>query len=452
MAPAWVQHAMWWHVYPLGFTGADRAAVDGAPVTHRLAHLERWLDYVVDLGLNGLALGPVFASGTHGYDTVDHLAIDPRLGDRADFDRLVAAAHDRGVRVLLDGVFNHVGEQHPLFRAALAGGPGSPEADLFRITWPGAGTGDEPTWDCFEGHRALVTLNHDSPRVVDLVADVMTHWLDAGADGWRLDAAYAVPAAFWAQVTARVRERHPDAYLMGEVIHGDYPAFVAASGVDSVTQYELWKATWSAIRDRNWHELAWTLGRHDAFLDAFVPYTFVGNHDVTRIADQVGDPALAGHALVVLATVGGTPAVYYGDEQAFRGVKEDRAGGDDAVRPPYPPTPGDLAGAERAPDGWAAYHRHQALLGLRRRHPWLHTARTHVVEVTNDRLVYQARAADGDDALLVALNLAAEPWAVEVPAGARPAARSDDDAAGPRTTERGHVVDVPPLGWVVLEV
>lgn len=445
MAPSWVDHAMWWHVYPLGFTGAEPVADDATPVTHRLAQVEAWLDHVVDLGLNGLALGPVFASSTHGYDTVDHLRVDPRLGDRDDLDRLLAAAHDRGVRVLLDGVFNHVGEQHPLFRAALAGGPGSPEARLFRIRWPD--DGGAPDWDCFEGHRSLVALDHDAPEVVDLVADVMTHWLDAGADGWRLDAAYAVPTGFWAQVVARVRERHPDAYLMGEVIHGDYPAFVAESGLDGVTQYELWKATWSAVRDRNWHELVWTLGRHDAFLDSFVPYTFVGNHDVTRIADQVGDPALAGHALVVLMTVGGTPAVYSGDELAYRGVKEDRAGGDDAVRPAFPPTPADLPGPDEAPDAWAAYHRHQALIGLRRRHPWLHTARTRVVEVTNTRLAYETRPAgatsDGTGpALLVALNLDDEPWSPTVPTGARTVAAADP------TTDEG----VAGRGWAVWEL
>ncbi|MBD3778898.1 MAG: DUF3459 domain-containing protein [Micrococcales bacterium] len=437
MAPAWVEHALWWHVYPLGFTGAEPAADTATPVTHRLAHVERWLDYLVDLGLNGLALGPVFASATHGYDTVDHLRVDPRLGDRADLDHLLAAAHDRGVRVLLDGVFNHVGDRHPLFRAALAGGPGSPEAELFRIRW----TDGEPDWDCFEGHRSLVTLNHDSPRVVDLVADVMTHWLDAGADGWRLDAAYAVPTAFWRQVTDRVRAAHPDAYLMGEVIHGDYPGFVAESGVDSVTQYELWKAIWSSVVDRNWHELAWTLGRHDAFLDAFVPYTFVGNHDVTRIASRVGDATLAGHALVVLMTVGGTPAVYYGDEQAYRGVKEDRAGGDDAVRPPYPPAPEDLAGPDVAPDGRPAHDRHAALIGLRRRHPWLHTARTHVVEVTGTRLAYESRAADGSAALLVALNLDDEEWPFAPPAGARPVASEGAPGAS----------GVAGRGWAVWE-
>lgn len=448
MAAPWVEHAMWWHVYPLGFTGAERAADDATPVTHRLAHVGAWLDYLVDLGLNGLALGPVFASSTHGYDTVDHLRVDPRLGDRADLDRLVAAAHDRGVRVLLDGVFNHVGDQHPLFRAALAGGPGSPEAALFRIRFD-----DGPDWDCFEGHRSLVTLNHDEPRVVDLVADVMTHWLDAGVDGWRLDAAYAVPTAFWAQVVERVRAAHPDAYLVGEVIHGDYPAFVAESGLDAVTQYELWKATWSSIAERNFHELVWTLGRHDGFLEHFVPYTFVGNHDVTRITSRVGDATLAGLALVVLATVGGTPAVYYGDEQAYRGVKEDRAGGDDAVRPAYPPTPDDLAGPDRAPDGRATHDRHAALLGLRRRHPWLHTARTRVVEVTNTRLAYEARASDGSGAaLLVALNLDDAPWRLDAPAGAVVAAHADPAVAPGTQRGPGASVDVPGPGWVVLEV
>jgi cyclomaltodextrinase len=111
-----------WHVYPLGFTGAEREHPAGAPVQHRLRQLEQWLDHVIELGANGLQLGPVFDSETHGYDTRDHLRIDPRLGDEDDLRSLITAAHARGIKVVLDGVFNHVGRSHPRFGRAEAGG------------------------------------------------------------------------------------------------------------------------------------------------------------------------------------------------------------------------------------------------------------------------------------------------------------------------------------------
>ena len=114
-------------------------------------------------------------------------------------------------------------------------------------------------------------------------------------------------------------------------------AYASESGVDSVTQYELWKAIWSSLHDRNFFELAWTLDRHNQVLAGVTPQTFVGNHDVTRLASQLTDERHLGHALAVLFTVGGIPSVYYGDEQAFRGVKADRAGGDDEIRPASPP-------------------------------------------------------------------------------------------------------------------
>ena len=129
----WGDHAILWQVYPLGFTGAERAALpDGEPARHRLGQLEPWLDYAVELGCNGLLLGPVFASESHGYDTIDHFRIDSRLGDEADFDALVAAADQRGLRLILDGVFNHVGRRSRPFQAALHGGPGSPAARWFK--------------------------------------------------------------------------------------------------------------------------------------------------------------------------------------------------------------------------------------------------------------------------------------------------------------------------------
>jgi cyclomaltodextrinase len=399
MSGDWVRHAIWWQVFPLGFVDAEPALIDGS-VHHRLDRIIGWLDYAVELGASGLALGPIFAAGTHGYDTVDHLRVDPRLGDADDLARLFAAAHTRGLRVLLDGVFNHVGRAFPAFAMVLERGPSTPEAGWFRLSWPhGTEPGTEPAYDTFEGHRGLVALDHGNPAVADYVVDVMCFWLDAGADGWRLDAAYAVPTEFWSAVLPRVRARHPDAYVVGEVLHGDYRGIVERGGVDSVTQYELWKAVWSSLADRNLHELAWALRRHNAFLESFVPLTFVGNHDVTRIASALPDERHLGHALAILLTTGGTPSIYYGDEQAFRGVKEHREGGDDAIRPAFPADgPSGLA-----PWGWPTYRLHQQLIGLRRRHPWLHRARTTAVELHNRRAVLES--ADGDHRLLLALNL-----------------------------------------------
>ena len=410
---SWAEHAIWWQVYPLGFVGAETSATHATH--HRLPQLGSWLEYAIELGASGLALGPVFASETHGYDTLDHYRVDPRLGDEDDLAALLEAARARGLRVLFDGVFNHVGRGHP-------------KVDAWARREP------DGQYATFEGHPGLVALDHTNPEVVDYLGDVMNHWLDRGIDGWRLDAAYAVPRSFWAAVLPRVRARHPDAYLVGEVIHGDYPGFVAETGVDAVTQYELWKAIWSSFNDRNLFELSWALRRHDEYLATFAPLTFVGNHDVTRIASALTDSRHLPHALAVLFGVGGTPSIYSGDEQAFRGVKEERAGGDDAVRPAFPASP-----AELAPWGWPTYRLHQDLVGLRRRHPWLHRARTTATTLTNTAAVLAST--DGENRLLIALNLAETPVRMPAP-GAVAVLAGDAQLAGD--------VLLPPHGWAVL--
>ena len=215
----------------------------------------------------------------------------------------------------------------------------------------------------------------------------MTYWLDRGAAGWRLDAAYAVPASFWAKVLPGVREAHPGAWFLGEMIHGDYVAYAADSGLDSITQYELWKAIWSSLNDPNFFELAWALGRHNQVLDGVMPQTFTGNHDVTRLASRLADERHLGHALAVLLTVGGIPSIYYGDEQAFRGVRRSGADGEDRdeIRPPpsrpAPPTcRPTAAGLPAAP----AAHR------LAAAHPWLARARTTVEHLANETIAIRA--------------------------------------------------------------
>jgi len=444
----WVETVMWWHVYPLGFTGApirpdgsDDGQADAATadqhVAHRLGRIEAWLDHVVELGLNGLLLGPVFASTTHGYDTTDYFRIDPRLGDDDDIDRLVAAAHQRGIRVLFDGVFNHVGRRHPAFRALEEQGPDADTAGLFRARWDGWQPGDPVDADVFEGHNALVSLNHDSPAVADLVVDVMTHWLGRGIDGWRLDAAYAVPPQFWARVLPRVRADHAEAWFLGEVIHGDAAHIVEESTIDALTQYELWQGIWHGISDRNLFELKHAVERNNELLSVFAPQTFVGNHDVTRIAAAVGSD-LVPHALAVLFTVAGVPSVYAGDEFGFEAVKEERLGGDDAVRPEFadaPPAPESLsASAQRI------LRTHQQLIALRRQHPWLHRAHTDVIHIDNTAMVL--RTATGTDAVVTALNLADAPVTVAVADATRV-------VAGAADLRDGNAI-LPPLGWAVL--
>jgi cyclomaltodextrinase / maltogenic alpha-amylase / neopullulanase len=368
---------IWWHVYPLGACGAPLHEAEPVAV-HRLSRLEAWLDYAIELGCSGLLLGPIFASATHGYDTLDHFAIDRRLGDDADFDHLLAEAGKRGLSVMLDGVFNHVGAGHHLVSQALAAGTG-----LIRLE---EGP-DGPRPRGWEGHGDLAELDHASPDVVDLVVDVMLHWLRRGIAGWRLDVAYAVPASFWREVLRRVRAEFPDAVFLGEVIHGDYAAIAVEASLDSVTQYELWKAIWSSLTDKNLWELAWGLERHQQFSAALVTQTFIGNHDVARIATQVGD-AGAALAAAILLTVPGMPSIYYGDEQGFRGAKGEGWHADDPLRPPLPSGPEDLA-----PNGWWLYRHYQDLVGLRRRNPWITRGEVAVVAKENSSITYRTTGA-----------------------------------------------------------
>lgn len=387
--PGWVDHLIGWHVYPLGFVGAP-ARLESQEVSHRLAHLGAWLDHAVALGCSSLALGPVFSSASHGYDTLDYFTIDPRLRDDDDFDHLLQAAHARGLSVLLDGVFNHVSRRNRIVQDAQSAGP---DSDAGRMVRSCAGR-----LDVFEGHSDLVALNHDNPAVREHVTRIMNYWCGRGVDGWRLDAAYSVNPEFWAAVLPSVREKYPDVWIFGEVIHGDYASIVRASGMDSVTQYELWKGIWSSIESRNFFELDHALGRHNEFSDAFTPMTFVGNHDVTRIASRVGQDG-AVLATAILATIGGIPLIYYGDELAYRGVKEERFGGDDDIRPVFPASPADLSNL-----GADTLRAHQSLLGLRRRHPWLVDARTESLDLTNERYVYRT-GVPGVEPLIVELDV-----------------------------------------------
>ena len=175
-------------------------------------------------------------------------------------------------------------------------------------------------------------MNFANPAVQDFVVDIMCHWLGRGIDGWRLDAAYAPGAEAWRPIVERVKAAYPDCWLLGEVIHGDKDTFVLASGLDSVTQYELWHAIWQSMNTTNLWALDWALQRHRRFCEHFRPQIFVSNHDVTRISSKLDDRRHITHAAVLLTMLPGIPSIYAGDEQGFTGEKQENAYGDDAVR------------------------------------------------------------------------------------------------------------------------
>ena len=341
--PDWLPGRTLYQVHSLGATSGSS-----------IRSITDWLDHIASLGCGALLLTPIHRSSTHGYDTIDAFALDPRLGTDADFDELVSACRERDLRLVLDGVFNHVGRAFP------------------RTEWLSGAT--------FEGHDELPALDHSNPEVLTWATDVAIHWLDRGADGWRFDVAYALPRPFLSELTTRIRAAHPQAFLFGEMIHGDYTGFVRDTGLNSVTQYELYKAIWSSLNDGNMWELAWALDRHQHFVETFAPTTFVGNHDVTRIASQLHDPAHLDHALAILFTVPGIPCVYYGDELGWTGVKEHRPGGDDAIRPALP------ASTDATGELW---ERHRQWIRFRRDHPELTNARMEVLDKTNRTIDYR---------------------------------------------------------------
>ncbi|MCI9888197.1 alpha-amylase [Micrococcales bacterium 31B] len=448
MGPAWARHAILWHVYPLGFVDAAATGHHYEPGS-RIHRLSAYLDYVVELGLNGVLLAPIFASDSHGYDTRDYFSLDPRLGSDQDFAWFVDAAKQRGLRIILDGVFNHVGRSFPPAQAAL-GDPKVaaewfiPEGVTQREAAPGVPPVEIPQFRVFEGHDSLVTLNHDSETVVNFIVQVMEHWLGLGVDGWRLDAAYAIPREPLRRAVERVRLRFPEALFLGEVIHGDYADFVRETGIDTVTQYELWHAIHHSINDENFFELEWSLRRHNEFLQHFVPQTFIGNHDVTRIATTLEDPRHLEHAYTLLLTLGGLPSIYYGDEQVFEGLKENRIGGDDAIRPAFPAEEAGAASAlPRA--GWATYRLHQRQISVRRNHPWLYAAQSEVVHLANHALVL--KIVGGGEFLYVCLNLSDEVLDVTVP-GAREILSGQGDLVD--SGRAGARVIAPPHGCLVV--
>ena len=412
-AADWARDAIFYHVYPLGLCGAPARNDFGAAPVERLDKLTGWLGHIRGLGCNALYVGPLFESTAHGYDTADYWHLDRRLGTDETLIRFVAAAHAAGLKVILDGVFNHVGRDFWAFRDVQAHGEASAFRDWFAgLRFDGRSPfGDPFAYEGWHGHFDLVKLNLSNPDVRNHLLAAVRSWIvDFGIDGLRLDAADVVDLGFQRELAAWCRDIKPDFWLFGEVVHGDYRRWANPETLDSVTNYEAYKGLYSSLADRNYFEIAYALNRQfgpGGMYRDLPLYNFVDNHDQDRVASHLAESRLLYPLYLMLFTMPGVPSIYYGSEWGLTGR---RGRGDDSpVRPALELTDGPRLGSE--PDLAAAIQR---LASLRAESGALRRGSYSQLHVAAEQMAF-ARQVDGET-VVVLLNAADLPNEMAVPA------------------------------------
>jgi glycosidase len=321
----WASERVFYHIYPLGLCGAPDSNDSRSPPEPRLEKLIPWLDHARSLGTSALYLGPVFQSSTHGYDTADYFAVDRRLGTNDTLAAVCAAAHERGIRVILDAVFNHVGRDFWAFKDVQKNGRGSPYAAWFAgLSFDGKSPyGDPFSYEGWNGHLSLVKLDVRAAAVKEHLFAAVKQWVeDYDIDGLRLDAADCLDLDFLGELSRFCRDLRSDFWLLGEIVHGDYRRWVGPTMLDSVTNYMCYKGLYSSHNDGNYFEIAWSLNRQFGSRGMYhgMPlYNFADNHDVDRLASSLKNPAHLRPLYCILFTMPGIPSVYYGSEWGIEG-------------------------------------------------------------------------------------------------------------------------------------
>ena len=332
---AWYEEAIFYHIYPLGLTGAPKQNDYGTPAL-RLRQIFPWIGHIKDIGCNAIYIGPLFESVGHGYETTDYRKLDSRLGENQDLKDFVAACHAQGIRVVLDGVFNHTGRDFFAFKDIQKNRENSPYRDWYcNVNFYGnTEYNDGFSYENWGGYNLLVKLNQKNPQVRDYIADVIRFWVrEFDIDGIRLDAADVLDFSFMQMLREVANNVKDDFWLMGEVIHGDYNKWANEGTLHSVTNYQLHKALYSGSNDHNYFEIAHTVKRLDQmFAGSGVKlYNFVDNHDVERINTKLQNKGHFNTVHILLYTLPGIPSIYYGSEYGIEGRKE--RGSDDSLRP-----------------------------------------------------------------------------------------------------------------------
>lgn len=334
----WAYESVFYQIYPLGFSGAPFEN-DGV-LNHRILKVNDWIPHIKRLGADAIYFSPVFESDTHGYNTRDYTKIDTRLGTNKDFANVCYNLHNEGIKVVLDGVFNHVGRGFWAFQDVLKNRESSPYINWFaRIDFNGNSNYNDGLWyEGWEGCYDLVKLNLYNEDVIQHIFNAIKGWVtEFDIDGLRLDVAYCLNHDFLKRLRSFCDSLKPDFFLLGETLHGDYNQIMNDEMLHSVTNYECYKGLYSSFNSMNMFEINhsllrqfgpenWTLYKGKHLL------SFVDNHDVTRVASILNNIRHLPLIYALAFGMPGIPCVYYGSEW---GAKADKSQGDPALRPSF---------------------------------------------------------------------------------------------------------------------
>ena len=330
----WAYESIFYQIYPLGFCGAPFEN-DGI-LEHRLQKINDWIPHMKKLGINAIYFSPLFESDTHGYNTRDYRMVDKRLGTNDDLKEVVQTLHENGIRVILDGVFNHVGRGFWAFQDVLQNRENSSYKNWFVLDFQGNSTYNDGLWyEGWEGNYDLVKLNLGNEEVVVHILESVEYWIkEFDIDGLRLDVAYCLSPEFAKRLRSFCESKKQDFFLVGEMLHGDYNRLMADDMLHSATNYECYKGLHSSFNSLNMFEIIhsllrqfgsehWTLYQNKHLL------SFVDNHDVTRVASILHDEKHLPLIYAMAFGMPGIPCVYYGSEW---GAKAQKSEGDPALR------------------------------------------------------------------------------------------------------------------------
>ena len=403
----WAYESVFYQIYPLGFCGAPFEN-DGV-LTNRISKVIDWIPHMKKLGINAIYFSPVFDSDTHGYNTRDYTKIDPRLGTNEDFAAVCDALHKEGIKVVLDGVFNHVGRGFWAFQDVLQNREGSRYKDWFaRIDFGGNSSYNDGLWyEGWEGNYDLVKLNQWNGEVREHIFQAVAGWIkEFDIDGLRLDVAYCLDPDFIRALRNFCNGQKEDFYLLGEMLHGDYNRLMGDDMLHSATNYECYKGLYSAFNSMNMFEIVhslmrqfgpeqWTLYKGKHLL------SFVDNHDVTRVASILQNEKHLPLIYALMFGMPGIPCVYYGSEW---GEKAEKSQGDPALRACFEePQWNELT-------EWIA-----ALAKAKKESKALNYGGFRQVVLTNKQCIL-ARETDGER-VFVAINADSEPYTAHFDAG-----------------------------------